>query len=268
MEWNKDLPADKADAYKKSLQRGAVGEYTDESEQAPVCRLVSFEPDNFILDAGCANGRFLSNTAPDQEFVGMDISLEMVKLARRDLGRGLFVVGELERLPFPDGTFDTVICSRVLQHIHDQQAAISEMARVTRSGGSVVVLTLNSWTLHCLYKNIRMSRLVHWLDRPVRRRLNKPNALGWSFAYDNYCSMPELCRFFRNAGLRVTARAGGTLGCPWFFNIPVVMRPLQPYAQGPLRLFFGLCRKIEDRIGGWFPFTHQLDKIIVKGVKP
>ncbi|HPF37673.1 MAG TPA: class I SAM-dependent methyltransferase [Phycisphaerae bacterium] len=267
MEWNKDLPPEKAEAYKKSLQRGAVGHYTDESEQAPVCAMIEFKADNFLLDAGCANGRFLANAAEGQKFVGMDISAEMLKLARRDLGRGFFVVGELEHLPFKEGVFDTVISSRVLQHIHDQQLAINELARVAKPGGAVIVLTLNTWTLHCLYKNIRMSRFVHWIDRPLRKKLNKPNALGWSFAYDNYCSMPELTRLFRTAGMRVTGRKGGTIGAPWFFNIPLIMRPMQRFIQPPLRAFFAVCRWVEDRVGGCFPFTHKLDKIIVKGEK-
>lgn len=264
MAWTKDLPAEGAQAYDNTFKGNIVGEYTDVSEQQPVIPLLRREKDALLLDAGCGNGRFLDNAADGQPFVAMDISLEMVKLARQRLGRGFFVVGEMERLPFKDGAIDQVVCSRVMQHIVDQPRAIREMARVCRSGGDVIVLALNAWTLHCLYKEYRMSRLARIVGAPLRWLLRKPYE-PWPFTYDKYNSLPELARMFRRAGLCVTARRGGTVGMPWVFYLFSWGRKAQKYFYRPLTWYFPLCRRIEDRLMTVWPFTHLMDKVIIRG---
>jgi ubiquinone/menaquinone biosynthesis C-methylase UbiE len=41
------------------------------------------------------------------------------------------------RLPFPDNTFDRVICAEVMEHVHDYGHALQELARVLRPGGTM-----------------------------------------------------------------------------------------------------------------------------------
>ena len=52
--------------------------------------------------------------------------------------------GDGTRLPFADGTFDRIIASEVLEHIPDDQAALDELARVLRPGGTMAV-TVPAW---------------------------------------------------------------------------------------------------------------------------
>ncbi|HEX4820387.1 MAG TPA: class I SAM-dependent methyltransferase [Acidimicrobiales bacterium] len=52
--------------------------------------------------------------------------------------------GDATRLPFPDATFDRVIAAEVLEHIPDDEAAISELARVLRPGGTMAI-TVPAW---------------------------------------------------------------------------------------------------------------------------
>jgi SAM-dependent methyltransferase len=52
--------------------------------------------------------------------------------------------GDATRLPFPDGSFDRIIAAEVLEHIPDDVAAIRELARVLRPGGSMAV-TVPAW---------------------------------------------------------------------------------------------------------------------------
>jgi SAM-dependent methyltransferase len=54
------------------------------------------------------------------------------------------VNGDATRLPFPDGTFDRIICSEVFEHIPDDTGAMAELARVLRPGG-VLAATVPSW---------------------------------------------------------------------------------------------------------------------------
>jgi len=100
-----------------------------------------------ILDLGCGEGRHCITACllKDVESVGVDVSLT-------DLGttRERFIAFELEpdeerrlmlsvsdgkHLPFADESFDKVICSEVLEHIHDYPAVLSEIVRVLKPGG-------------------------------------------------------------------------------------------------------------------------------------
>jgi SAM-dependent methyltransferase len=59
-------------------------------------------------------------------------------------GRLRSVVADARHLPFADGEFDVVIAAEVLEHIHDDRAAIAELGRVLRPGG-VLAVTVPRW---------------------------------------------------------------------------------------------------------------------------
>lgn len=78
--------------------------------------------------------------------VGADISLEMMRFGQRKTGRaGLsrrmsFVQALCESLPFRDGAFDSASVSFGIRNVVDRERGLSEMCRVVRPGGRVVVL--------------------------------------------------------------------------------------------------------------------------------
>ena len=55
------------------------------------------------------------------------------------------MVGDALRLPFPDGTFDRVICAEVLEHVPDDRRAMAEIARVLKPGGTAAVTVPRFW---------------------------------------------------------------------------------------------------------------------------
>jgi ubiquinone/menaquinone biosynthesis C-methylase UbiE len=71
--------------------------------------------------------------------VGVDQSPEMLDVARAKLPTARFELGSLEQLPFDDGEFDLAVVSLALCHLDDPTAALTELARVVRTGGHVVV---------------------------------------------------------------------------------------------------------------------------------
>ncbi|WP_412539051.1 methyltransferase domain-containing protein [Longispora sp. K20-0274] len=99
-----------------------------------------------LLDAGCGAGevaRLLRRlVGPAGAVTALDFSKEYVAAARsRHDGDPVdYVVGDVTALDFPDGHFDGVRSERVLQHLDDPDAAIRELARVTRPGGNVCVI--------------------------------------------------------------------------------------------------------------------------------
>src|SRR4051812_31690656 len=105
-------------------------------------------PDDLVLDAGGGAGdlsRTLAGRA--RQFVVADLTG-----ALRDVGRDaadtagvrnvLFVRAALEDLPFPDRSFDAVLCRFVVHHLADPAPALRELRRVARSDGRVVVADL------------------------------------------------------------------------------------------------------------------------------
>jgi SAM-dependent methyltransferase len=95
-----------------------------------------------ILDAGCGTGLVGVSLAQlgHSEVVGFDLSAGMLQ---RSADRGVYadlVQGSLlERLPFADGRFGSVVSVGVFTHGHVDGSAFAELARVTRSGGHVSI---------------------------------------------------------------------------------------------------------------------------------
>lgn len=54
---------------------------------------------------------------------------------------GVDVIGDAHDLPFADGEFDVILCSEVLEHLHTPEKAISEMCRVLKPGGELILTT-------------------------------------------------------------------------------------------------------------------------------
>nr|WP_245302557.1 class I SAM-dependent methyltransferase [Symbiobacterium terraclitae] len=101
-----------------------------------------------ILDVGCGTGINLFEAArwfaPAGLLVGIDISPGMVAVATakaRQLGiPARILLGDAERLPFPDDTFDLVICNSVFHWFQDRPGAMREMARVLKPGGCLALI--------------------------------------------------------------------------------------------------------------------------------
>jgi SAM-dependent methyltransferase len=91
-----------------------------------------------ILDAGCGTGGLLANLRTEAWKVGVEISTEGIRLARR---RGIRLVrGSASALPFADASFDAVVSIDVLCHSGvEERQAVEEAARVLRPGGLLIV---------------------------------------------------------------------------------------------------------------------------------
>jgi ubiquinone/menaquinone biosynthesis C-methylase UbiE len=97
-----------------------------------------------VLEVAIGTGRSLPFYPEDVRLTGVDLTPGMLELARRR-GRKMsidveLVLGDAERLPFDDGAFDTVVCELGLCSIPRPDAAIREMARVLKPGGTLLLL--------------------------------------------------------------------------------------------------------------------------------
>ncbi len=99
-----------------------------------------------VLDVGCGEGRFCRMLrAEGMSATGVEPTDSLRDAARlRDPG-GDYIDARAEGLPFPDGAFDLVVSYLTLIDIDDVEAALGEMARVLRTGGSLLIANLNSF---------------------------------------------------------------------------------------------------------------------------
>ena len=93
-----------------------------------------------FLDAGCGGGG-ASVLAERRGAVvsGLDASAPLIDIAKDRMPDGEFRVGDLEALPFTDGSFDAVIAANSIQYAEDRVAALRELARVSAPGARIVV---------------------------------------------------------------------------------------------------------------------------------
>jgi SAM-dependent methyltransferase len=123
--------------------RRALQEERHAALEARLLRLLApFSGDERALDVGCGTGALAYALSPlVGEVVGVDASEAYVATAREHAPPGCsFVVGDAESLPFPYGDFDLVGCMRVLHHVRRPELVVSELARVTRPGGRILLV--------------------------------------------------------------------------------------------------------------------------------
>jgi len=111
-----------------------------------------------VLDVGCGDGAMtyrLKRAGAD--VVGLDADPFALRLARDELLKreesARLVLSVAETLPFESGTFDAVLCTEMIEHVADPHPILSEIARVLREGGTLVLTTP--------YRGTRPQSLMH-----------------------------------------------------------------------------------------------------------
>ncbi len=107
--------------------------------------LPHLRPGQTVLDFGCGPGTIslgLAQAIEPGHLHGVDMEETQIGLARSAAESGghgnvTFQVGNVNELPFADGTFDVAHCHAVLMHIPDTAAALAEVRRVLKPGGTI-----------------------------------------------------------------------------------------------------------------------------------
>ncbi len=125
-----------------------------------------------VLDVGVGTGLELSMFSARARVTGVDLSEPMLDIARRRLTRlGLgnveaLLIMDAMNLGFPAASFDAVVAPYVLTVVPDPARALNEMARVTKSGGEIVLVN------HIGAEGGVVAAVESWLDR-------RAHQLGW-----------------------------------------------------------------------------------------
>ncbi|APX98204.1 class I SAM-dependent methyltransferase [Natronorubrum daqingense] len=116
------------------LRRTREGMWDDSRE---ALETLSLESHDRILDVGCGTGELSrvlrTEMASGATLVGCDVDTDLLEVAaERGADSSSFLAGNALELPFPDDTFDLVVCQALLINLPDPTAALAEFARVSR----------------------------------------------------------------------------------------------------------------------------------------
>lgn len=138
--------------------------YVDATVRETLARLL-VQPGDRILDVGCGTGSLLSrlhSLYPQARLAGIDPVSEMLAVARRRLPAYVELrEGWADRLPYADESFDLLVSNNMFHYIAQPLAALREMRRVLRTGGTLVVTDWCDDYLAC--------RLCDWYLRLFNR---------------------------------------------------------------------------------------------------
>ncbi len=162
------------------------------------------------LDLCCGTGMITADlaerTGPEGRVTGMDLSGEMLAVARQRLskrglaGRVELVQGDVAVLPFAVDSFDCVTIGYGLRNVHDPGRVLGEIQRVLKPGGLVVAIESAKPTLP-LFRGAYYTYLKNWV--PLVGRILCHNQPAYRYLYDSIVDFPapsKIADLFRRSG--------------------------------------------------------------------
>jgi len=133
-------------------------------------------PDDNVLEVGCGAGHILERINCGR-LTGIDISPVQIQRAKARLGsKAKLIEAEGERLPFPDQSFERILCTEVFEHVLDPQKLLIEMKRVLKDDG-IISLSVPNEKLIIFTKQILLNSGL--------RRVLEPKQSNWDLAAKN-----------------------------------------------------------------------------------
>jgi ubiquinone/menaquinone biosynthesis C-methylase UbiE len=184
-----------------------------------------------LIEVGAGFGRLVDEYASYRSVVLFDSSRTLLDAGRERLGadpRLEFVHGDAHELPFPDASFDALVCVRVAHHFPDAERVFREFARVLRPGGVLVLEFANKRHLKSVLRYaLRRQRWSPFTPEPYEYR---------PLHFDH--SPTEVRRLLRAAGFRVGASRAASL-----FRIGALKRRV------PAGVLAGIERPLQAPLG-------------------
>ena len=97
------------------------------------------------LDVGTGTGEVLRKLNSSKLRIGIDLSYEMLKVAKEKCGGCYFLVADGEDIPFKDKSFDRISLSLVFRHLENQERFLKEAKRVLKKGGRVGLIDIRKF---------------------------------------------------------------------------------------------------------------------------
>lgn len=174
---------------------------------------------SLILDCACGRGFYLNyyRTVSDVPLVGLELEADIIHKAQQYVGhlpKITLTRGNIYALPFPDGVFDAVILSEILEHIEDDVRGLQEVYRVLKPNGVVAITVPNA-------------NYPFWWD-PINKTLEtlfnthiQRGVLAGIWAnHVRLYTLPDLRQAVLDAGFQIEAERACTHSCfPFIHNV-------------------------------------------------
>lgn len=167
---------------------------------------LKLKPGSVVLDAGCGSGRHLRALAklPDLKIIGIDRNAKDVAdalIALKNMPDALssdyrVTQADINALPFDDAAFDCVICSEVLEHIPEHEKALSELVRVLKPQGHLVVSVPRyfseriCWLISSEYHSNEGGHIRIYKKNKLKEMLTKYGFQCWKINYKHALHAP------------------------------------------------------------------------------
>jgi len=205
--------------------------------------MVPWDGTQVVADVGCGNGFDLRQLVPQgrcRHAIGLDLSAGMLHSLEplRQSGRLALVQADAVRVPLPGASVDVALAMHMLYHVPDVAAAIRELHRITKPGGTVLASTNSAGSL---------AELHGLLDEAISSRLGRPVR-----------AMPALS---------FTTQTGTALLSQEFADVTLQTHdvPLSIPSVPPVIAYLGSIREpVLARIGEPLDFDAVLDDVAAK----
>jgi ubiquinone/menaquinone biosynthesis C-methylase UbiE len=224
--------------YATAYERNTNSGYSFRIRKQRVLELFD-QPGGAVLDAGCGPGVLVDELVRGAkcEFWGVDASRQMVSRAtERYAGwpRVHFAVGRVEDLDFPSESFDAVLSMGVLEYLADTVSAVTEMYRVLKPGGTLIV------TLPNAQSPFRIWQRRVW--QPILRRLSMLNR--WIPALERLVPPVQHHEFRYSTHRMIYEELGASIEDTVYYNfkpfpspLDLLLRPLQLWISARLERY-------------------------------
>ena len=177
----------------------------DRGWRKAVARALDLQPGDRVLDLAAGTATSSAALASSAHVVACDFSLGMLRQAKRQPGVTL-VAGDALRLPFADATFDAVTISFGLRNTQDIHQALTELRRVTKPRGRLVVCEFSHPTWRP-FRTVYVNYLMRLLPAVATKVSSDPAA---------YVYLAESIRAWPDqAGLAAAIQQAGWAGVEW-----------------------------------------------------
>ena len=206
-------------------------DYEDRCDRIALRALLPAQGDR-LIEVGAGFGRLADEYDGYREVTLFDPSTSLLQAAAERLGvdpRIRFVAGDAHRLPFEDGSFDTLVCVRVVHNLADPGQVFREFARVLSPGGTLVLEFANKRHLKAI---------LRWATR--RQQWSPFTPEPHEYLPLHFDRSPDQIRdLLEAAGLHVTRTRTASL-----FRLPALRRRVSSATlaaiEGPLQAPLGV----------------------------
>jgi ubiquinone/menaquinone biosynthesis C-methylase UbiE len=165
-----------ADLYFETRIKGGSSQFFNEMLEMPrTLRMLGNVKSKKILDLGCGPGRYAHIlTDKNAKIVGIDNSINSLKIAEKEAPEAKFVLGDIEKLPFKSAEFNIVFSSLVLGHFEKWDKIFSEVRRVLKRNG-IFIFSIHNPIRETLEKEKWFFRTFREIKNYFKERILQDN---------------------------------------------------------------------------------------------